>query len=82
MSTGAGAGHPVNHGPFYIGGCDDVLTIKIFTTASAGVVFSNVVSLTLLDNMRCAFNQATDTGELYTTIRDIPHHLVAPWEEP
>lgn len=56
------------------------MTIKIFSTAETGVAFSNVVSLTLLDNKRCAFNQLTETGELYTTIRDVPHHLIAPWE--
>ena len=58
------------------------MTIKIFATAEAGVPFSDVVSLTMLDNKRCAFVQATATGELHTTVRDIPHHLVAPWEEP
>lgn len=56
------------------------MRIKIFVTSDSGVTISDVVSLTLLDNKRCAYVQATENGELHTTVRDIPDHIVAPWE--
>ena len=54
------------------------MTIEVWATASASVTMSDVVSLTMLDNKRCAIVQTTDTGELYTSIRDV-HHIVAPY---
>ena len=55
------------------------MRIKIWTTASSGVTYSDVVSLTMLENKRVAFVQATSTGMLVTTILDVGHHIEAPY---
>lgn len=54
------------------------MTIKVWATASVSVTMSDVVSLTILNNNRCTIVQATDTGELYTSVRDV-HHIEAPY---
>ena len=55
------------------------MRIKIWTTASSGVTYSDVVSLTMLSNKRVAFVQATSNGMLVTTVLDVGHHIEAPY---
>jgi len=55
------------------------MRIKIWSTASTGVTYSDVVSLTMLDNKRVAFTQATAAGMLVTTVLDVGHHIEAPY---
>lgn len=55
------------------------MRIKVWSTASVGVMYDNVVSLTMLDNKRVAFVQVTSTGMLATTITDVGHHIEAPY---
>ena len=55
------------------------MIIKIWATASTGITYSDVVSLTMLDNKRVSFVQATSTGMLVTTVTDVGHHIEAPY---
>lgn len=55
------------------------MRIKVWSTASVGAMYDNVVSLTMLDNKRVAFVQSTSTGMLVTTITDVGHHIEAPY---
>ena len=55
------------------------MQIRIWATSSTGVTYSDVVSLTMLDNKRVAFVQSTSAGMLVTTITDVGHHIEAPY---
>lgn len=55
------------------------MRIKIWSTSTEGVVYSDVDSLSMLDNKRVVFVQSTSTGMLVTTITDVGHHIEAPY---